>query len=95
MQLGSAVGQPAEYEGTRQPDLPCLVVYMHISNISAIRRMLTMQGGCRDTGARRHKQPVGRLQLIVVYGLPASTPNKLQLIQNHAAHLRTVIRTLS
>ena len=44
------MGQPAEYEGTRQPDLPCLV-HAHQQHQCNSQDMLTTEG-CRDIGAR-------------------------------------------
>ena len=63
---------------------------MHISNISAIRRMLTKEAA--DTLV--HAFVSSRLDHCnsLLYGLPASTLNKLQLIQSHAARVVTGAR---
>ena len=47
-QLGSAVGQPAEYDGTHQPDLPCLI---HAHQQHQCNLQDADQGGRRDIGA--------------------------------------------
>ena len=63
-QFKSAVEQQAEYEATRQPDLPCLV---HTHQQHRCNSQDADQEGCRDTGARLRNQPVGLLQLVVVW----------------------------
>ena len=68
----------------------CLASYIHISNISAIRRMLTKEAA--ETLV--HAFVSSRLDYCnsLLYRLPASTLNKLQLIQNHAARVVTGAR---
>ena len=70
----------------------CLASYIHISNIwfSAIRRMLTNEAA--ETLV--HAFVSSRLDYCnsLLCGLPASTLNKLQLIQNHAARVVTGAR---
>ena len=65
----------------------CRTSYMHISNISAFRRMLTKDAA--ETLV--HAFVSSRLDYCnsLLYGLPASTLKKLQLIQNHAARVVT------
>ena len=65
----------------------CCASYMHISNISAIHKMLTKEAA--ETLV--HAFVSGWLNYCnsLLYGLPASTLNKLQLIQNHAAGVVT------
>ena len=65
----------------------CRASYMHISNIRAIRRMLTKEAA--DTLVHAFVSSWLDNCNSLLYGLPASTPNKLQLIQNHAAPVVT------
>ena len=92
-QLDSAVGRPAEFEGTRQPDLPCLV---HAHQQHQCNSQDGDQGGCRDTTGLVYTFISGRLDYCtsLLYNIwAASFPlNKLQIIQNHAARVVTGTR---
>ena len=70
----------------------CRASYMYAHQQHQCNLQDADQVGRRDIGARLRKQPVGLLQLVVVYGLLVSTLNKLQLTQNHAARVVTGAR---
>lgn len=68
----------------------CRASYLHISNISAIRKMLTREAA--ETLV--HAFITSRLDYCnsLLYGLPDTTLRKLQLIQNHVARVVTGTR---
>ena len=68
----------------------CRASYMNTSNISAIRRMLTKEAA--ETLVHAFVSSWLDYCNSLLYGLPASTLNKLQLIQNHAARVVTGAR---
>ena len=83
-QLGSAVDSWISMKA--HVNQICHASYVYISNISAIHRMLTKEA----TEALVHVFKSSQLDYCnFLYGLPASTLNKLQLIQNHATRVVT------
>ena len=65
----------------------CRASYIHISNISAIHRMVTNEAA--ETLVHAFVSSWLDYCNSLLYGLPASTLNNLQLIQNHAAQVVT------